>query len=138
MVPTVEHYESHSYLPAAEGNELDIKNLPVHMVTSDQFDGYCNPNDHLARFTKLCCTYKVPAVDQKLIYIRVFPFSLCGNAKRWLMYDEPNTFRTWDQLAKAFLMQYFPLGKTKKIRDMISLFTQRDDENFNEAYEHFK
>jgi len=41
-------------------------------------------------------------------------------------------------LSKAFLIKYFPPGKTAKLRAEIRSFIQRDGESLYEAWERFK
>ena len=138
ITPTIRQYESPIYLPEGEENEFEVKSGLIHMITADQYDGYGNPNPHLERFVETCRTYKSPGVSQELIFMKVFPLSLSGRAKSWLMSHEPNTFRTWDSLALAFVTQFFPPSKAQLIKDKIREFTQFDDESFHEAYERYK
>jgi len=44
-------------------------------------------------------------------------------------------FDTWDACANAFLVKYFPVGKTNALRNRISSFQQLQDETVPEAWE---
>ena len=63
-----------------------------------------------------------------------FPFSLVGKAKRWF-YLNRSTMTTWDACSNAFLAKYFPLEKTRALKNRISSFKQLADESVAEAWE---
>nr|GEW59323.1 reverse transcriptase domain-containing protein [Tanacetum cinerariifolium] len=49
----------------------------------------------------------------------------------------PSIF-TWDDLVSKFVNQFFPPSKTTNLRNEITIFQQRFDESFSEAYDRFK
>ncbi|KAJ4720997.1 DNA-directed DNA polymerase [Melia azedarach] len=61
------------------------------MVQQNQYGGLSHedPNIHLAMFLEVCDTIKMNGVDQDLIRIRLFPFSLKDNARGRLQSLEP-------------------------------------------------
>ena len=63
-----------------------------------------------------------------------FPFSLLGKAKQWF-YSNRNAVDTWDKCSNAFLVKFFPMGKTNALRNKISSFQQLADESILEAWE---
>ncbi|CAM8990045.1 unnamed protein product [Rhodiola kirilowii] len=102
------------------------------MVGNNAFTGIGNPNAHLTSFLE------INNVPKESIYLRLFPFSLMGRAKDWLWIHDANTFTTWDELAQAFLLQYFPPVKTQRLNNLINSFEQGQDETFYEAWERFE
>nr|GEY22781.1 reverse transcriptase domain-containing protein [Tanacetum cinerariifolium] len=55
-------------------------------------------------------------------------------ARIWYEKEPPNSILTWDDLVN----QFFPPSKTTHFKNEISRFTQRFDETFSEAWDHFK
>ena len=73
-------------------------------------------------------------MSQEAICLRLFPFSLLGKAKQWF-YSNCNAVDTWDKCSNAFLVKFFPMGKTNALRNKISSFQQLADESILEAWE---
>jgi len=71
------------------------------------------------------------------ICLRLFPFSLLGKAKTWF-YTYKEAFNTWDACSNAFLVKYFPMGKTYALRNRIFNFEQLQEEIVPEAWEHLR
>ncbi|CAM8954352.1 unnamed protein product [Rhodiola kirilowii] len=138
VTPNLMGFRSPIAPPAVAAHQFDLKPALINMVTANAFTGLGNPNTHLASFLELCDTFKINNVPKEAIYLRLFPFSLMGKAKDWLWSHAPGTFTTWEDLAQAFLLQYFPPGKTAKLRSLINTFAQRDGETFYEAWERYK
>jgi len=97
-----------------------------------------NPNNHIASFLEKCHTIKMNGVSNDAIRLRLFPFSLKDKAKYWLLNLNANSFTTWDGLSKAFLCKYFPPGKTAKLWNDITSFSQMEVESLYEPWEQFK
>ncbi|XP_070019870.1 uncharacterized protein [Nicotiana sylvestris] len=70
--------------------------------------------------------------------LTLFPFSLIGEAKDWLDKEPANSIRTWDDLARQFLIKFFPTKKTKILRSQILGFEQRVGETLRQAWERYK
>ncbi|CAM8918138.1 unnamed protein product [Rhodiola kirilowii] len=124
--------------PEVNAPQFKLKPALINMVGNNAFTGIGNPNAHLTSFLELCETFKFNNVPKENIYLRLFPFSLTGRAKDWLWSHEGSTFTTWDELAQAFLLQYFPPAKTQRLKYLINSFRQGEDETFHEAWERFK
>ena len=67
--------------------------------------------------------------DPDAIRLRLFPFSLRGQALEWLESLPPNTINNWNQMVEQFLLKYFPPDKTAKYRAKIIGFCADDDES---------
>ncbi|KAJ9544667.1 hypothetical protein OSB04_024374 [Centaurea solstitialis] len=121
-------------------SSFKLKTNLAQFVQQDQFSGSLseNPNDHLDSFLEKCDMIKIPNVSDDAIRLRLFGFSLRDKAKEWLKSHSPNTFTTWDELSRAFLIHFFPPAKTTKLRSDITTFTQGETESLYEAWERYK
>ena len=106
------------------------------MVQASPFSGkaHDDANAHLQHFLEICITFTIKGVSQEAIRLCLFPFSLLGKAKQWF-YSNRNTVDTWDKCSNAFLVKFFPMGKTNALRNKISSFQQLADESILEAWE---
>ena len=68
----------------------------------------------------------------------MFPFSVIGEAAKWLDSQDDNYFRSWAQLHKEFMNEFFPLTKTMKVRKQVQEFKQSPLESLGEAWRRFK
>ncbi|XP_074265096.1 uncharacterized protein LOC141587514 [Silene latifolia] len=126
--------------PRIQANNFEIKNALLNLVQDNQFGGgpLENPNDHLNDFLENCDMYKSNGVSDDAVRLRLFPRSLRGLAKDWLKNCDPDSFKTWDELASAFLNKYFPPSRTAKVKSELQSFTQEEDETLYEAWERYK
>ena len=76
----------------------------------------------------------IKGVSADAIRLRLFPFTLTGQAKQWF-YAQPEDINTWKECASAFLTKFFPMGKTSALRLKISSFQQKVDKTIPEAWE---
>ena len=108
--------------------------------TSGQFCGQSHedPQVHLQNFLEISDTFTPTGVSTDYMRMTLFPFSLMGEAKRWLTSEPPNSITTWDGLARKFLIRFFPSGKTTKLRSQILSFEQKPGENLYQAWDIFK
>ncbi|XP_075479439.1 uncharacterized protein LOC142520322 [Primulina tabacum] len=91
-----------------------------------QFGGNAldDPNTHIADFLEICDTFKFNGVSDDAVRLRLFPFSLRDKAKSWLNCLPVGSITTWEDMAKAFLLKYFPPSKTMKLQADITTFSQ--------------
>nr|GEU84766.1 reverse transcriptase domain-containing protein [Tanacetum cinerariifolium] len=80
---------------------------------------------------------RVPNVPNLTIKLMLFPFSLEGAARIWLEKEPPRSILTCDDLVSKFINQFFPPSKTTNLRNEITIFQQRFDESFSEAWDRF-
>jgi hypothetical protein len=73
--------------PAPEANFYEIKPALLNLVMKEQFSGASTVDaaPHLNNFIKLCEMQKYKDVDGDIIKLKLFPFSLRGRAKDWLL-----------------------------------------------------
>ncbi|GJU52271.1 MAK10-like protein [Tanacetum coccineum] len=63
---------------------------------------------------------------------------LRDQASNWLERLPVGSITTWEDLTTRFLTQFFPPGRTAKLRNDILMFQQRHGESLLEAWTHFK
>jgi hypothetical protein len=76
-------------------------------------------------------------VTQDQMRARLFLFSLLGKALQWFYSQPAETVQNWDTLMRAFMKEYYSLGKTQSLRNKIATFAQYPTETISEAFEHF-
>ena len=93
------------------------------MVQPNSFCGLPSEdaNAHLQHFLELYDTIVIKDVTPDVIRLHSFPFSLMRKAKQWF-YKEKEAINTWDKCSMAFLVKFFPMGKTNTLRGEISNF----------------
>nr|GEU91556.1 reverse transcriptase domain-containing protein [Tanacetum cinerariifolium] len=64
--------------------------------------------------------------------------SLTHHATAWFDRFPRNSINTFEQMAKMFLIKYFPPSMVTKLRNEITNFRQRPDESLFEAWERYK
>ena len=73
--------------PAVVAENYEIKPNLLNLIQQNQFSGsaYEDAGMHLNTFTELCDMMRMPDVDPSAFKLRLFPFSLRGKAKEWLL-----------------------------------------------------
>ncbi|GJU32005.1 zinc finger, CCHC-type containing protein [Tanacetum coccineum] len=66
--------------------------------------------------------------------MRLFQFSLRNQANNWLERLPVGSITTWEDLTTRFLAQFFPSGRTAKLRNNILMFQQHHEESLSEAW----
>ena len=132
---------SNSHIPTGLNNDQDNNGFElnsglVNMVQASPFCGKASEdaNAHLQNFLEVSSIINPRGTAMDNVRLRLFPFSLLGKAKTWF-YTYKEGFDTWDTCSNAFLVKYFPVGKTNALRNRISSFEQLQDETVSEAWE---
>jgi hypothetical protein len=91
--------------PALEANFYEIKHALLNLVTKEQFSGasFDDVAAHLNNFVELCEMQQYKDVDGNIIKLMLFPFSLRGRAKDWLLSLPRNSIDSWDKCKDAFI-----------------------------------
>ncbi|GJR76725.1 MAK10-like protein [Tanacetum coccineum] len=97
-----------------------------------------DPNQHLKDFLKLVDSLDLDGENRERTRLRLFQFSLSGQASNWLKRLPARSITTWEDLTTHFLAQFFPPGRTAKICNDILMFQQHHGESLSKAYTHFK
>ncbi|CAL9011258.1 unnamed protein product [Prunus brigantina] len=97
-----------------------------------------DPNMHIAEFLMGCKNILVKGFSAESIKLRLFPYTLKDQARRWLLTLPSGSISTWNQLSEKFLNKYYPASKTLDMKTQILSFAQKPNEEFHEAWERFK
>ncbi|GKD33310.1 zinc finger, CCHC-type containing protein [Tanacetum coccineum] len=96
-----------------------------------------DPNQHLKDFLKLVDSLDLDGENRERTRLRLFQFSLRDQASNWLKRLPTGSITTWEDLTTRFLAQFFPPGRTVKLRNDILMF-QQHRESLSEAWTYFK
>ncbi|GKF45629.1 zinc finger, CCHC-type containing protein, partial [Tanacetum coccineum] len=97
-----------------------------------------DPNQHLEDFLKLVDSLDLDGENRERTRWCLFQFSLRGQASNWLERLPAGSITTWEDLTTRFLAQFFPPGRTAKLRNDILMFQQHHGESLSEAWTRFK
>ncbi|GJR19031.1 zinc finger, CCHC-type containing protein [Tanacetum coccineum] len=126
------------------GDENPIRTLGDYSKPSHK--GYRNtielpsedPNQYLKDFLKLVDSLDLDGENKERTHLRLFQFSLRDQASNWLERLPAGSITTWEDLTTRFLAQFFPPGRTAKLRNDILMFQQHHGESLSEAWTRFK
>src|SRR5215216_978985 len=126
--------------PAPDATFYEIKPALLNLVMREQFSGASSDDaaTHLNNFVELCEMQKYKDVDGDIIKLKVFPFSLRGKAKEWLLSLPRNSIDSWIKCKDAFIGKYYPPAKIISMRSDIMKFKQLDSEHVAPACERMK
>jgi hypothetical protein len=93
---------------------------------------------HLNKFVELCDMQKYRDVDGDIIKLQLFPFSLRGKAKEWLLSLPKNSIDSRTKCKDAFISRYYPPSKIISRRSDIMKFKQFDNEHVAQAWGRMK
>ncbi|XP_070029393.1 uncharacterized protein [Nicotiana sylvestris] len=70
---------------------------------------------HLRNFLGVCAMHKQNNVSDDALRLRVFKYSVDGDARKWLQNMPPNSIHSWYELVRAFLAKWFPQRSHKSL-----------------------
>jgi hypothetical protein len=102
----------------------EIKPTLLNLVMKEQFSGASSDDAaaHLNNFVELCEMQTYKDVDGNIIKLKLFPFSLRGRAKDWLLSLPRNSIDSWDKCKDDFIGKYYPPAKIIALRSDIMKF----------------
>ena len=104
--------------PAVTAENYEIKPHFLTLVQQNQFGGSATEDAgmHLNAFTEICDMMRIKDVDPNVVRLRLFPFSLRGKAKDWLLALPTGTITSWERCTALFITKFFPPAKTMQLR----------------------
>ncbi|GJV64247.1 MAK10-like protein [Tanacetum coccineum] len=118
------------------GDDNPIRTLGDYSKPSQQ--GYRNtielPVGNNVDFLKLVDSLDLDGENSKRTRLRLFQFSLRNQASNWLERLPAGSITTWEGLTTRFLAQFFPPGRTAKLRIDILMFQQHHGEYLSKAW----
>ena len=126
--------------PATSAEAFNINAALLNLVMKDQISGSPNedPAAHLNTFVELCDMQKKKDMDNDVVKLKLFPFSLRDKAKTWFSSLPRNSIGTWDKCKDAFIAKYFPPAKIISLRNQIMNFKQHEQEHVAQAWDRMK
>jgi hypothetical protein len=126
--------------PAPAVNFYEIKPALLNLVMKEQFSGASTDDvaAHLNNFIELCEMQKYENVNGDIIKLKLFPFSLRGKAKDWLLSLPKNSINSWAKCKDAFIGRYYLPAKIIALRSNIIKFSQFYNEHVAQAWERMK
>nr|GEY79049.1 zinc finger, CCHC-type [Tanacetum cinerariifolium] len=97
-----------------------------------------DPNQHLKDFLKLVDSLDLDGKNKERTRLRLFQFSLRDQASDWLERLSAGSTTTWKDITTRFLAQFFPPGRTAKLRNDIMMFQQHHEESLSKEWTRFK
>ncbi|GJW78876.1 zinc finger, CCHC-type containing protein [Tanacetum coccineum] len=138
--PSHEGYRNTIELP--EGNNVvPLRSDTIRLVQNgSSFLGLRSedPKQHLKDFLKLVDSLDLDGANRERMLLRLFQFSLRDQASNWLERLPAGSISTWEDLTTRFLAQFFPPGRTAKLRNDILMFQQHQGESLSKAWTRFK
>jgi hypothetical protein len=121
--------------PAPAAIFYEIKPALLNLVMKEQFSSARTDDApaHLDNFVEICEMQKYKDVESDIIKIKLFPFSLRGKAKDWLLSLPKNSIDSWAKCKDAFIGRYYPPAKIIALRSNIMKFSQFDNEQVAQA-----
>ncbi|GKA43045.1 MAK10-like protein [Tanacetum coccineum] len=138
--PSHKGYRNTIELPVGN-NVVPLRSDTIRLVQNGcSFHGLRSedPNQHLKDFLKLVDSLDLDGENRERTRLRLFQFSLRDQASNWLERLPAGSITTWEDLTTRFLAQFFPPGRTAKLRNDILMFQQHQGESLSEAWTRFK
>ncbi|GKB83697.1 zinc finger, CCHC-type containing protein [Tanacetum coccineum] len=137
--PSHEGYRNTIELP--EGNNVvPLRSHTIWLVQNGcSFHGLWSedPNQYRKDFLKLVDSLDHDVANSERTRLCLFQFSLHDQASNWLERLPAGSISTWEDLTTRFLAQFFPPGRTAKLRNDILMFQQHQGESLSEAWTRF-
>ena len=116
---------SHScvVLPPTNATHFDLNPHVIQLLPSFHGLDHENPYGHVKTFKDICATFKFHNFLDKLVHLRLFPFSLQGKARALLNSNTPGSITSWESLLSKFYNKFFPMSVVNECQKEISYFT---------------
>jgi hypothetical protein len=110
------------------------------LITREQFGGSAQEDAsmNVHDFIEICDMQKFKNVENVVLKLKLFPFSLRGKAKEWLHLLPTASINSWDDLKEAFTKKYYPPVIILQNRNNILSFRQNENEHVVMAWERIK
>ena len=117
--------------PLNDVESCEINAALLNLIMKDQFSGLPSEDaaTHLNNFVDLCDMQKKKDMDNDIVKLKLFLFSLRDHAKTWFSSLPKNSIDSWNKCKDAFISKYFPPAKIISLRNDIMNFKQLDHEH---------
>jgi hypothetical protein len=110
--------------PDIQAESFEVSPSLLNLITREQFGGSAQEDAsmHLHDFIEICDMQKFKNVENDVLKLKLFLFSLRGKAKEWSHSLPTASIKSWDDLKEAFIKKYYPLVKILQNRNSILSF----------------
>ena len=126
--------------PTTSAESYKINAALWNLVVKEQFSGLPSEDvaSHLNNFVELCDMQKKKDVDNDIVKLKLFPFSLQDRAKTWFSSLPKNSIDSRKKCKDAFISKFFPPAKIISLRNDIMNFKQLDHEHVAQSWDRMK
>ena len=105
--------------PTTSAESCEINAALLNLVMKDQFSGLPSEDaaSHLSNFVDLCDMQKKKDVDNNIVKLKLFPFSLRDRAKTWFSSLPKKSIDSWNKCKDDFTSKYFHTAKIISLRN---------------------
>jgi hypothetical protein len=139
-VPNAQFIASPITSPKIKANSFEVSPRLLNLIVKDQFSGSASEDASMYshNFCEICDMQKFKNVENDIVKLKLFPFSLRGKAKDWLRSLPNGSINSWDNLREAFIKKYYPPVEILQNRNNILYFKQNNNEHVATAWERLK
>jgi hypothetical protein len=106
--------------PDIQAESFEVSPSLLNLITREQSGGSAEEDAYLllSDFIEICDMQKFKNVENDVLKLKLFPFSLIEKSKEWL---HTASIKSWGDLKEAFVKKYYPLLKFCRIEILIFL-----------------
>ncbi|KAB2632586.1 hypothetical protein D8674_028833 [Pyrus ussuriensis x Pyrus communis] len=82
-------------------SSYEIKDYVINMLPEFSGDENQDASEHVDNFLDICGTQNIKGVSDEFIRLKLFPFSLTGDARTWFKTLPARSITSWTQLSTA-------------------------------------
>ena len=99
-VPNAQFIANPITCPEIKVDSFEVSPGLLNLIAKEQFGGSASEDAsmHLHNFCEICDMQKFKNVENDIVKLKLFPFSLRGRAKDWLLSLPNGSISTWDNL----------------------------------------
>ena len=107
--------------PITDAESCEINATLLNLVMKDQFSSLPSEDaaTHLNNFVVLCYMKTKKDVDNDIVKLKLFPFSLRDHAKTWFSSLPKNSIDSWNKCKDAFISMYFLLLRSSLLETIL-------------------
>ena len=96
--------------PEIKADSFEVSPRLLNLIAKEQFGGSASEDAslHLHVFCEICDMQKFKNVENNIVKLKLFPFSLRGKAKEWILSLPNASINSWDDLKEAYIKKYYP------------------------------
>ena len=119
--------------------EFEVNPEIIERVEASKFYGKDeeHPYEHLMNLDDIACLFGKTEIQQRYYFLKLFPFSLGGEAKTWYNSLAPKSITSKEACLYSFFHKYLSDSKIHAMKIEISNFAQNKEESIPQAWGRF-